>query len=243
MMRDCPSKRALLINDNGEFTSASDIEEEYTMLATDPVGNHDGNEEEEEQYGAESADKYLSLIVQRVLSMQMEQAEQSQRHNLFQTKFVINNRSCRVIIDGGSCNNLASMDMVEKLGLTTKQHPRPYYIQWFNSCGRLKVTRVVRIHFSLGSYHDYADCDVVPMQACSLLLERPWQHDRDTLHHGRTNQYTLMFKGKKITLLPMSPEAILKDEIERASRENKETSKNGNQVIAKELASNKKERT
>jgi len=49
-----------------------------------------------------------------------------------------------------------------------------------------------------------------------------------------------MFKGKKITLLPMSPEAILKDEIERANRENKETSKNENQVIAKELASNKK---
>jgi len=196
---------ALLIKDNGEYTSASDIEEEYTMLATDPVGNHhDNEEEEEEQYGVESADKYLSLIVQRVLSVQMEQAEQSQRHNLFQTKFVINNRSCRVIIDGGSCNNLASMDMVEKLGLTTKQHPRPYYIQWFNSCGRLKVTRVVRIHFSLGSYHDYADCDVVPMQACSLLLGRPWQHDRDTLHHGRTSQYTLMFKGKKITLLPVS---------------------------------------
>ena len=107
------------------------------MLATDPVGNHYGNEEEKEQYGTKSADKYLSLIVQRVLSVQMEQAEQSQRHNLFQTKFVINNRSCRVIIDGGS------MDMVEKLGLTTKQHPRPYYIQWFNSCGKLKVTRIV----------------------------------------------------------------------------------------------------
>jgi hypothetical protein len=147
MMRDCPSKRALLIKDNGEYTSASDIEEEYTMLATDPVGNHHDNEEEEEeeQYGAESSDKYLSLIVQRVLSVQMEQAEQSQRHNLFQTKFIINNRSCRVIIDGGSCNNLASMDMVEKLGLTTKQHPRPYYIQWFNSCGKLKVTRIVSV--------------------------------------------------------------------------------------------------
>ena len=176
------------------------------MLAIDPVGNHYNNEEEEEeeQYGVESADKYLSLIVQRVLSVQMEQAEQSQRHNLFQTKFVINNRSCRVIIDGGSCNNLASMDMVEKLGLTTKQHPRPYYIQWFNSCGKLKVTRIVRIQFSLGSHHDYANCDMVPMQACSLLLGRPWQHDRDTLHHGRTSQYTLMFKGKKITLLPVS---------------------------------------
>lgn len=238
-MSKCPSKRALLVKDNGEYTSASDIEEEeYSMLATDPVGND--HENGEEQYGAEATDKYLSIIVKRVLSVQMEQAEQSQRHNLFQIKFVINNRSCPVIIDGGSCNNLASMDMVEKLGLTTKQHPRPYYIQWFNSCGKLKVTRIVRVHFSIGSYHDYADCDVVPMQACSLLLCRPWQYDRDTMHHGRTNKYTLISKGKKITSLPMSPEAILKDEIERANRENKDTSNSENQIVAKELASHDK---
>jgi hypothetical protein len=28
-----------------------------------------------------------------------------------------------------SCNNLASSDMVDKLALTTKPHPRPYHIQ------------------------------------------------------------------------------------------------------------------
>jgi hypothetical protein len=55
---------------------------------------------------------------------------------LFQTKCVIKERSCRLIIDGGSCNNLASSDMVEKLALTTKPHPHPYHIQsdkyWFS---------------------------------------------------------------------------------------------------------------
>jgi hypothetical protein len=33
---------------------------------------------------------------------------------------------------------------------------------------------MVRVHFSIGMYSDYADCDVVPMEACSLLLGRPW---------------------------------------------------------------------
>jgi hypothetical protein len=49
---------------------------------------------------------------------------------LFQTKCVIKERSCHMIIDGGSYNNLASSDMVDKLALTTKalvgdlsQHP------------------------------------------------------------------------------------------------------------------------
>ena len=45
----------------------------------------------------------------------------------FHTKGVVKERSVRVIIDGGSCNNLASMEMVEKLSLTTRPHPHPYY--------------------------------------------------------------------------------------------------------------------
>ena len=66
--------------------------------------------------------------MQHVLSTQMEKVEQNQQHTLFQTKCVIKERSCRLIIDGGSCNNLASSDMVEKLAFTTKPHPHPYQI-------------------------------------------------------------------------------------------------------------------
>jgi hypothetical protein len=102
----------------------------------------------------------------------MERAEQNQHHTLFQTKCVIKERSCRMIIDGGSCNNLASAQMVEKLSLATKPHPQTYYIQWLNNSGKLKVTKLVRVEFAIGSYHDSIDCDVVPMQACSMLLGR-----------------------------------------------------------------------
>jgi hypothetical protein len=38
------------------------------------------------------------------------------------------------------------------------------------------------------------------MQACSLLLGHPWVFDTDAVQHGRTNKYTLVHKGKKITL-------------------------------------------
>ncbi len=119
----------------------------------------------ETQYMApEDADRYECLVAQRVLSVQVTQAEQNQRHNLFHTKGVVKERSVRVIIDGGSCNNLASMEMVEKLSLTTRPHPHPYYIQWFNNSGKVKVTRTVRVHFSISTYADYVDCDVVPQK-------------------------------------------------------------------------------
>jgi hypothetical protein len=55
--------------------------------------------------------------VQRVLSAQPQTSEQQQHHNFFQTFFVIKNRRARVIIDGGSCNNLVSSDLVKKLSI------------------------------------------------------------------------------------------------------------------------------
>ena len=117
MMRDCPNKRVLLMKADGEYSSASDFDEDTRALL---VADHAGiSESPDAQFGPEDAEHYESLIVQRVLSAQMEKAEQNQRHTLFQTKCVIKERSCRLIIDGGSCNNLASCDMVEKLTLST----------------------------------------------------------------------------------------------------------------------------
>jgi len=60
------------------------------------------------------------------------------------------------------------------------------------------------------------------MDACSLLLGRPWEYDTDAKHHGRSNKYTFMHKGKKITLLPLTPAEIVQAEKDRAESANKE---------------------
>jgi hypothetical protein len=111
---------------------------------------------------------------------------------------------------------------VAKIGLTTCLHTHPYYIQWLNNNGKAKVTHTSHVHFSIGTYHDYADCDVVPMQACSLLLGHPWEFDTDAIHYGRSNKYTLVHNGKKITLLPLTPNKIVQCDraiVETARRE------------------------
>jgi hypothetical protein len=41
--------------------------------------------------------------------------------------------------------------------LTTRPRPHPYHIQWINDSGKVKVTHMVRVHFSIGMYSDYAD--------------------------------------------------------------------------------------
>ena len=89
------------------------------------------------------------------------------------------------------------------------------------------------MHFSISTYADYVDYDVVPMQAWSLLLGRPWQFDKNSRHHGRNNQYTLVHKDRHITFLPLTPDSILKDDINRASNAKHEQNKSENQIMAK----------
>jgi hypothetical protein len=114
-MHDCPTKCVLVVRDDGEYSSASDFDEDTLALFAD---DHEGNDDHPEEH----------IVPVMQITTQMERVEQNQWHTLFQTKCVIKEWSCRMIIDGGSCNNLASSDMVGKPALTTKPHPRPYHI-------------------------------------------------------------------------------------------------------------------
>src|SRR5215203_3060375 len=238
--RECRTKRVMLVREDGEYDSASDFDEDTLALIAARDGANSDSEREMEVMEADTADQYRSLVSQRVLSVQLSKSEHDQHHNLFQTRGVVKERAIRIIIDGGSCNNLASVDMVEKLSLPTRQRTHPYYIQWFESSRKLKVTRTTRVQFTIGTYSDFVDCDVVPMQACSLLLGRPWQFDRESVHNGKTNQYSLVHDGKKIGLKPMTPEQILKDDLARASRvKNEEKLKSENQIVAADFVPHK----
>ena len=56
------------------------------------------------------------------------------------------------------------------------------------------------------------------MQACQLLLGRPWLFDRDVHISSRTNRLTFMYKGERISLLPMTPEEILMDDFKKREK-------------------------
>jgi hypothetical protein len=72
------------------------------------------------------------------------------------------------------------------------------------------------------------------------LLGRPWQFDKNSLHFGKTNQYSFVHNDKKIVLHPMSPEAILRDELARASKfRNQEQVASGKKTVANEIEKHK----
>ena len=61
------------------------------------------------------------LMVRRLLGNQMQPLDDNQRENIFHTKCTINGKLCSLIIDRGSCNNVASSRLVSKLNLEEKE--------------------------------------------------------------------------------------------------------------------------
>ncbi|XP_040963814.1 uncharacterized protein, partial [Gossypium hirsutum] len=160
----CPNRNVMFVRDDGEIESESEQEKEAI-------------EQTKDEEDVEQAENGEILVVKRSLTLQGAENNQ-QRENIFHTRCQVQGKICCVIIDGGSCTNVASSMMVEKLGLATIKHPHPYKLQWLNDGGELKVTKQVLISFTIGKYQDEVMCDVVPMHAGHLLLGRPWQFDK-----------------------------------------------------------------
>ncbi|XP_057993790.1 uncharacterized protein LOC131174452 [Hevea brasiliensis] len=204
----CSNKRVMVIREDGEVESEEENESERLMLV-------EGNENEEDVHVEEPSDGYdFALVTMRTLSAQpIVDSDELQRENIFHTRCVVKEKLCSMIIDGGSCCNVASSLLVEKLGLPTLKHPKPYGLQWLNDCSKVKVTKQVVVPFTIGSYHDEVLCDVVPMIATHILLGRPWQYDRYVIHDGRKNHYNLKKDGRTHALVPLSPTQAHEDQM------------------------------
>lgn len=129
--------------------------------------------------------------------------ESSQRNKLFQSRCTINGRVFNLIIDSGSCENVIAEAVVSKLHLTV---PFPYKLAWIQQGNEVSVSTRALVEFSIGtSYKDQLFCDIVPMDACHLLLGRSWEFDRRVTHDGFLNTYTFHFNNRTFTLKPYIP--------------------------------------
>ncbi|XP_073109485.1 uncharacterized protein [Elaeis guineensis] len=178
---ECPNKRVMFIRESQE-----EIESEDEAIL----------EEVKEDY-VEFADEGELLVIRRNLNLQAK-VDDEQCENIFHIRCTIQDKICGIIIDGGSCTNVASTILVEKLNLVTMKHPRPYRLQWLTDDGDVKVTK----------------------QPSSF--GKALQYDRRTIHDGFKNTYSFAKNGKNIVLAPLSPQQVQKDQlvIEKGKKEN-----------------------
>ena len=66
------------------------------------------------------------------------------------------------------------------------------------------------MNFSIGPYQDRVLCDMVPMTCAHLILGRPWQYSRRTIHDGFDNIYMVHKDGQRYKLNPL-PLGVLKE--------------------------------
>jgi hypothetical protein len=188
--------KGLLVDSGGAFEEQGGGEEQDATFDEDGEG--------EEAFLSGDAESGPLFMVRRVcFTPRKAEDEDEQRHNLFHSRCTIGGKVCQLVIDSGSCENVVAEEVVEKLALETEKHPNPYRLEWLKKGNEVIVTKRCLVSFSIGNrYQDKMLCDVVAMDACHLLLDRPWQYDRGAHHDGRKNTYSFIIGKVKITLLP-----------------------------------------
>ena len=161
----CPTKKTMIMRGQDIYSS-----QEETTSCPSSSGSEDevrGEESSEEVYPHEEGDL---LMVRRLLGGQSCDLSQSQRENIFHKRCKILDKTCSLIVDSGFCCNCYSTRLVSKLILTIIPHPKPYKLQWLNEQGEMIVNQQVKVPFSIGTYKDEVNCDIVPMEAGHILL-------------------------------------------------------------------------
>ncbi|RDX64343.1 hypothetical protein CR513_57112, partial [Mucuna pruriens] len=115
IVSQCPNKRTMIMKDSGEVETNEESDNDLMSFLEDDNEEllHDGD----------------LLIVQRVLNMQEKGENEAQGENIFCTRYLVQGKVCSMIIDGGSCTNVAITILVEKLNLQTAKHHMPYKLQ------------------------------------------------------------------------------------------------------------------
>ena len=82
-----------------------------------------------------------ALVVRRMCLTPHSNEDERLCNNIFQSTCTIQGKVCRFVIDAGSCENIVSTEAVEKLGVKTESHPKPYKLAWLKKRGEVMVSK------------------------------------------------------------------------------------------------------
>ncbi|XP_049394740.1 uncharacterized protein LOC125859038 [Solanum stenotomum] len=95
MMHECPSRRNIILRENGEYESEKS------------EGKEEEGEGVSEEDDLELPNDGIIGVVRRIMTINLGSVDEGQRENLFHTRYGIKGKTYSMIIDGGSCANVA----------------------------------------------------------------------------------------------------------------------------------------
>ena len=123
--------------------------------------------------GAKYGNMVEGFFMQSLVSIpRLNEEKDWQGTSISRTRVACQGRLCTLIIDGGSCSNLASEELVEKFNLKTEDHPNPYQIVWINDTSILISSRCLVVFNFNNTFELSAWCDVLPMKAAHIMFGR-----------------------------------------------------------------------
>lgn len=136
---DCPNQKV--------FTVVEESLEEDVTSYDNSIYDEDLDEDEEITY----PDSGELLVIRRALNTNPSTSDDDWlRNNIFHTSCTSHGKACDVIIDSGSCENVVSKAMVDKLPLKVEKHPNPYKLSWLQKGNSIKVDQRCLVDFSIG---------------------------------------------------------------------------------------------
>ena len=88
-------------------------------------------------------------------SKRLHQLLKRLRNNIFHSTGTVNDQACIVVIDGGSCENIISQALVDRLQLKVREHHCPYFARWLTTGDDVQVRYESSFTFSIGE--DYTN--------------------------------------------------------------------------------------
>ena len=119
-----------------------------------------------------------------------------EKNELFHIRVISKHQKIDTLFDSGSQVNLIFEAIVNKLGLATTPHKKPYPLGWLNDRAQLQVTRQCKLKFSVGStFVDEVELDIIPLVICGIVLGSPYLYDRKAIFYRAENKYLLVKDG------------------------------------------------
>jgi len=122
-------------------------------------------EESEEEYEGDDPTLVTSNVgellgIRRALHAKDIPLKPSQRNQIFHTWCIIGHKVYKLIVDGGSCTNVACTTLIDKLQVPTEVYPTPYTLRWLKQGKEITVSKQALISFSVSPYCGELVCDV-----------------------------------------------------------------------------------